>query len=595
MRSASRIIPTIAMVWLVGLAGFLSRVPAARADGPPSKGVVGFWKVDFLGFGDDELAIIQIEDKDGKRSGKTVSVQKQALGNAAELVMEPVGSDAEAVSFTLKGQGLELRFSGKLARDGAGAGKILGTLTLRGEPYPARLEPTKDEAVGERKASTLVQQYLLAAREAEPKVKAQKLKDLIKKNDGNPTVHIPYTDLLDSAESAGLTADEVKTAIADWQKGAEPYGSAWTKAVRRKALKAISGHKPYAGIAVELAQQVDRETDGQASLEDRAAVVGLLARAATLAGKADLAKEAGDRSAKLEAQLDEEYHRKVPPFKPQVFKGRKDGKADRVVLMELFTGAQCPPCVAADVAFDALLSTFKPAEFIGLQYHLHIPGPDPLTNDDSVARKDYYGSAIRGTPSTFFNGHSQAGGGGPMAFSEGKFNEFREVVEEQLEGHRGATITLTADRIGDVVNIAAAATLAKKPEVAETKKDGETKEGEKKDESKPRLRLALTEEVIRYVGGNKLRYHHHVVRDFPGGVEGKDIASGSGEVKVKLNLADLRREIEEYLSKSAKTRPFPNPLPAVEFKDLSVVAFVQDDSDRKILGAASVPVKVVNP
>ena len=67
----------------------------------------------------------------------------------------------------------------------------------------------------------------------------------------------------------------------------------------------------------------------------------------------------------------------------------------------------------------------------------------------------------------------------------------------------------------------------------------------------------LFEESIRYVGSNKLRFHHHVVRDFPGGIEGKDLSSGSGELTIKLNLADLKREIEEYLSEHAKVRPFP--------------------------------------
>ena len=53
--------------------------------------------------------------------------------------------------------------------------------------------------------------------------------------------------------------------------------------------------------------------------------------------------------------------------------------------MELFTGAQCPPCVAADVAFDVLEKTYKPADLVLIQYHLHIPGPDPLTNAASEA------------------------------------------------------------------------------------------------------------------------------------------------------------------------------------------------------------------
>ena len=104
----------------------------------------------------------------------------------------------------------------------------------------------------------------------------------------------------------------------------------------------------------------------------------MLARSARLAGKDDVAAAAESRAKEIDAKLDAEYHEKVPPFKPATFAGRKNAKGDRAVVMEIFTGAQCPPCVAADVGFDALLTTYKPTEFIGLQYHLHIPGPDPL-------------------------------------------------------------------------------------------------------------------------------------------------------------------------------------------------------------------------
>ena len=83
------------------------------------------------------------------------------------------------------------------------------------------------------------------------------------------------------------------------------------------------------------------------------------------------------------------------------------------------------------------LTTYKPAEFIGLQYHLHIPGPDPLTNNDSSARQKYYGSEVRGTPSTFFNGQSEAGGGGPMGNSEAKYDEYRKIIDKSLESHQG--------------------------------------------------------------------------------------------------------------------------------------------------------------
>ena len=235
---------------------------------------------------------------------------------------------------------------------------------------------------------------------------------------------------------------------------------------------------------------------------------------------------------------------------------------------------------------------------IGLQYHLHIPGPDPLTNHDTLGRQEYYGDAISGTPATFFNGHAEASGGGLMQHSEQKFKQYRQIIDPQLEETKGATIQLSAARNGDQIKITAQASLTKKPltktsEPAPAKDaSGESGSG-KPAEGKPhsRLRLALTEESIRYVGSNMLRFHHHVVRGFPGGLEGKDLSSGSGEITIAVNLADLKRDIESYLSDFSKKRGFPGTLPEIALKDLSVVAFVQDDSDKSILHAVTVPVK----
>ena len=109
------------------------------------------------------------------------------------------------------------------------------------------------------------------------------------------------------------------------------------------------------------------------------------------------------------------------------------------------------------------------------------------------------------------------------------------------------------------------------------------------------LRLALTEESIRYVGGNQVRFHHHVVRAFPGGTKGKDLTAGMGKVELTLDLGDLKSQIESYLSDFAKTSSFSNPLPAIKLDDLAVVAFVQDDGDRSVLGAVSVSVNQIKP
>ncbi len=592
MRTVPRSLPAIALV-LAGTMMSLGWAAVACAQ-EPAAGLAGTWKLVLLAYGNDEFAIIKVDQNDGKAVATVPSVQRMVLGNAGALKADQVTIKGDSLTILLDGPMGANKFQGTLVEEGPDAGKVLGTFTFRGDVHPARLERTEAQKVADMKPSPLIQEFFAAAQDRDPKSKAQKLRESIKKHEGSPTNYLFYAELLGTADAAGLGAEEVAGLASAWLKDAAPYGKAWVNEARQKALKALGNSKTYSGLTLELAQQADKELDEGVSLEQKATVVGILARAAKLAGKAELATEAEARAAKLESQLDEEYHKKVPPFRPEAYKGRKDPKADRVVVMELFTGAQCPPCVAADVAFDALLKAYKPTELVGLQYHLHIPGPDPLTNKDTQARQQYYGDEIRGTPSTFFNGHSQAGGGGPMQASEQKFQQYRGIINSQLDAAREAHIEVSTTRRGDEIKITAQATVTRKPEStearndkAESKKTSDAKSGS----SKPRLRLVLTEESIRYVGSNRLRYHHHVVRDFPGGLEGKDLSSGSGQLTVKLNLADLRRDIEEYLSSYAKLRTFPTPLPEVSLKDLSVVAFVQDDTDKNILHAVSVPVK----
>lgn len=570
---------------------------AARADEAVS--LSGDWKLVVLAFGEDEFAIVKVDQKDGKTSASVASAQKMLLGDTR---VEMIGLKDGVLTIELAGGTGVSRFVGKLVKGGPHDGKVLGHFTFRGEIYPARLERTESREVGELKPSPLINAYVAAMRDRDPKSKIKKLQDAIKSHPASPTNHLFYTELLGAAEAGGLPAAEVGELVKIWLNEAEIYGTPWLNEVRLKALKALGASKPFSDLSLTLAQDADKLLGEEASLEQKAAVVGLLARAARNAGKADIARMAEERSARLEGRLDEEYHKKVPPFKPAAFAGRKSSKADKVVLMELFTGAQCPPCVAADVGFDALLKTYKPTEFIGLQYHLHIPGPDPLTNTDSVARQQYYGDEVRGTPSTFFNGHPEAGGGGGMQGSEGKYNEYREIIDRQLESGKGATIDLSATRAGDQLEIKARARVlaqakADKGDQAKEKDKAKGDDKKKEDEPapKPRLRLVLTEESVRYLGGNKLRFHHHVVRDFPGGTEGKDLSSGEGQLNVKLDLTVLKKDIESYLSTYAKVRSFPGTLPEIALRNLAVVAFVQDDADRSILHAVSVPVEEIKP
>jgi hypothetical protein len=268
--------------------------------------------------------------------------------------------------------------------------------------------------------------------------------------------------------------------------------------------------------------------------------------------------------------------------------------------MELFTGSQCPPCVAADVGFDALLKTYEHTELIALQYHLHIPGPDPLTNPTSLARAKFYG--VQSTPSTFFNGELAGKGGGAMAMSERKYEQYRNLIDERLYGAKSASIDLNVKRNGNRIQIAAVAkadttdlaakaeqeegnnTSQSAKETASQKNDADTSAN--KQEPKLKLYLAVAEQTVRYLGGNKIRFHHNLVRAFAGSVNGIELTDGGCTANISLDLTDVRKELDKYLTEYQLTGSFPELLPPIDLKGLSIVAFVQDDVSKKIVHAA---------
>lgn len=456
----------------------------------------------------------------------------------------------------------------------AKGGKVLGTLKFQGSFFAARLEPAENSTLGQKQDRAALGKIIALARDKDPKSQVAKIKDLLTQTPESPTADILYTLLLKAAEPAGLPEKDVRDAIEKWVASAKAYGEEWTRQKRWEATKLVAGMKAYPGLALDLATQVDKEVGTDTSAETRADVVRTLARAARLAGKADVAAEADARLTKLNEDLDKEYHEKVPPFKVAAAGPRKDKEADRVVLFELFTGAQCPPCVAADVAFDALNQTYEPTELITLQYHLHIPGPDPMTNPDTIERQNYYGDSLRATPATYFNGQPQAGGGGSMAGAKAKYDEFRQIIDEALAGKKQATIDLKVDRAGDKLTINATAKALGKDDAG----------------SKLKLRLALIEEQVRYVGGNHLRFHHHVVRALPGGAEGKALTDGQVKVEQVVDLAEVRKKQDEYVTDFGKTSGgFASDPPAIGDQGLKVVAFVQDDQDKGVLHAVIAP------
>ncbi len=287
------------------------------------------------------------------------------------------------------------------------------------------------------------------------------------------------------------------------------------------------------------------------------------------AGRKDELKPLDARLLTLDRALDKEWSDTVPPFKVKAFE-RKD--ASRVAVMELFTGAQCGPCIAADVAFDGIHKAFRPTDVIVLQYHMHIPGPDPLTNPAAIGRWDYYSEkfpeGVRGTPTTVFNGKPLAGGGGGMTNAQNKYTQYRGILEPLLGETSDIKLTGTATRDGDKISIGVDVNGAA--------------EGSK-------LKLFVVEDSIKYVGGNKIRFHHQVVRAMPGGVDGVAIKGSTMKHTATADVGAIRKELVNYLDEFAKDRPFPYPaIRPLDMKDLKVVAIVQNEKTLEILQAVQI-------
>ena len=277
----------------------------------------------------------------------------------------------------------------------------------------------------------------------------------------------------------------------------------------------------------------------------------------------------------LEEMLDERYRRAFPnpvhvkPYKPN------SSRTDRVVLAEVFTGSGCPPCVAADLAFDAALERYQRPELAVLMYHLHIPRPDPMTNSATQSRASVYG--VRGVPSYMIDGQS-IGGGGSREQTERTFNRFNPLIENRLKAPSQAEIKLETALDGGVVKIRA--TVGKV----------------ESQSSNVKLHIVLVERMLRYGGENGVRFHPMVVRGMAGtGAKGFRIRDAQPEsFEHAFDLAQLTDELKDQLDSHEQRNAgfkFSEKKHAIDAGNLSVVAFVQDEPSMQILQASHMDVK----
>jgi len=497
----------------------------------------GTWKVMLpleKSLAGEALWLVKLEQKDGKWTGSVLA----SGATVRKATFEDLKVTKEAVRFSLKIPEQVFRFEFRLPAEQATT--VYGTLALSANSVtPAELEKT---------TLTSLDPFDLAK------------ETLSKKKDGAAVVQAAMS-LLGMATEKKAKAEEVRSWAARAVKASEAYGPRWQRNVLLGVVGVLGEQKGYENIALTYARQAERLLDDKDRPDMRKRVLDALASALTKAGKADDAKEVEARVKKISLAV-----------KTQPFAGRKS-KSDRVLLVELFTGAEHPASVAAVLAFDALGKTFKPSEVVRLQYHLHAAGPDPLSNPDSEARVRYYRRLIEGIPAVLVDGRPLRIEPGEAAGAWATYDEMVEALKPLLEAPARAKLKATATRKGGKISIEA--------NVSDVQAEDDD----------IRLRVALVEQQVAYTGRNKVAEHQNVVRAFAGGPEGEKITKDKPFSKtLTVDLDEVRKGLKDYLEKTGKDTPFPNKERPLALKNLRVIAFVQNDATREVLQAIQVDV-----
>ncbi|HKR59076.1 MAG TPA: hypothetical protein VJS64_05030 [Pyrinomonadaceae bacterium] len=276
----------------------------------------------------------------------------------------------------------------------------------------------------------------------------------------------------------------------------------------------------------------------------------------------------------LEEMLDTKYRLLMPnPITVEIYKPTPS-RSDRVVLAEVFTGAGCVPCVGADLAFEAAMERYSNKNIVLLMYHLHRPLPDPMVNPAALLRARFYG--VEMTPSFAIDGEMDRRGGAIREKARLIYDRIEPVIDKRLETLRDAEIKLEAELEGTVVKVRA------------------TVDNLRTNSDNIKLRVALVENELRYSGENLVRIHPMVVRSLSGALALK--SSSTTTVEYLFNLEKVSAEMKAYLDDyeiNGDYGPitFKEKKYQIDRKNLSVVAFVQDEKDKKVLQASLVQIQ----
>lgn len=252
------------------------------------------------------------------------------------------------------------------------------------------------------------------------------------------------------------------------------------------------------------------------------------------------------------------------PFHPEPFQPEAGSWKGKAVLAELFTGSECPPCVAADLGFDGLIEGYERQHLAVLVYHLPIPRPDPMTNKASRGRALFYG--VNSTPTTFFDGEKKGGGGGQRPMAQEKYKEYAAAVNERVFAAPEVKLKVSARISGDSVQVKFSA-----------------------DKELPGAdyHIVLVQKEEKYLGSNGLYFHKLVVRDFVT-LDAATAKGGSTRFSIMQAEADAEARLDEVENERAFT--FSERHSRIDRENLSIVLFLQNSESKTVYNAAVAPV-----
>jgi hypothetical protein len=287
---------------------------------------------------------------------------------------------------------------------------------------------------------------------------------------------------------------------------------------------------------------------------------------------ADAFRKLHGGEAGLLAELQDRADGRIPSFQPIPREPSTIVKTGRTVLVELFTGAMCPPCVAADVGCDGLQQLYGRDECVIVQWHLPVPAPEPLVAPVSLQRAESRG--VQSTPTVIIAGGEPIEGGGKVDAAPDLFRRYRQTVDELLQRPPVVAIDGAASLHGNTVKVAAkvSSTPASTP-------------------GRWRVHVVLVEELVAFPGANGMLFHHCVARGALTPPEGAPVAQNAAgqPLELSLDLGDVGQEIDELIATYETEKVFLVRPVHPERSQLQVVVFVQE-AGGEVLQARLLPV-----